>query len=141
MNRELELREQLANLQSKIRETQQELQEIEEGKSRNGLREFFAKFGHKYVKIDTEDGIEYIGIISDMVENEWGDYIEMTNIVKRWYRNSYENDFDMRSFYGLHYEDIVGEGLKIQVLTKDEYDSLVLNLLNKFLNKKVCYEN
>lgn len=75
-----------------------------------------------------------------MIENEWEDHIIMTNIVKRWYRNSYENDFDMRSFYGLHYEDIVGEGLKIQVLTKDEYDSLVLNQINKFLDKKVCYK-
>lgn len=45
MDREFELKEQLANLQSKVREAQQELQEIENEKGRNALRGFLQSLG------------------------------------------------------------------------------------------------
>ncbi len=50
-------------------------------------------------------------------------------------------NFEFKTIYTLSTEVADSKDFRFQVITKDKYNSLVLNLLNNVLIKKVRYEN
>lgn len=132
METESTLKKKQAELRDELRDVTLQLEKVQHETQRNTLRELFDKIGHKYVKFETGDGFECIGVASEFIEDEWGDSIRITNMVKRWILREDDRDLDLRTVYHLHYDSVINEGFKIQNLTKDEYHSLVFQLLNAF---------
>lgn len=135
ISRELELREQLAELQSKMKETEKELQKLEQDKREKALRELFNVSVYNYVKIDLGRDFNCIGFVDKLVESECGVAVKLIDVVRTWNESMIQNgyNFEFKTIYTLYPEIAGSKDFKFQVITKDEYDSLVLNLLNKIL--------
>lgn len=139
ISRELELREQLADLQSKMEETEEELQRLEQDRGEKVLRKLFNGTAHRYIKIDLGCEIKCIGFVDKLVESEGGVTVKLTNVARTWNESVIQNgyNFEFKTNYILYPEVAGSKDFKYRVISKDKYDSLVLNLLFK----KVRYEN